>query len=250
MAGRLTGKVALISGASRGQGAAEARLFAREGASVVAGDILEEEGQQLVQDIRKSGGKATFVKLDVTSESDWKTAVDTALNNYGKLNIVVNNAGILSLTGVEETTLETWNRVLAINATGVFLGMKNSIAALRKSGGGSIINISSIWGITGVGASIAYQASKGAVRTMTKSAAMQYAKEGIRVNSVHPGIITTPMVTEGVPDEMRQMIVAATPMGREGQPEEVANVVLFLASDEASFVTGVEYLVDGGYIAQ
>jgi len=250
MAGRLTGKVALISGASRGQGAAEARLFAREGASVVAGDILEEEGQQLVQDIRKSGGKATFVKLDVTSESDWKTAVDTALNNYGKLNIVVNNAGILSLTGVEETTLETWNRVLAINATGVFLGMKNSIAALRKSGGGSIINISSIWGITGVGASIAYQASKGAVRTMTKSAAMQYAKEGIRVNSVHPGIITTPMVTEGVPDEMRQMIVAATPMGREGQPEEVANVVLFLASDEASFVTGAEYLVDGGYIAQ
>src|SRR5713226_9511989 len=250
MAGRLTGKVALISGASRGQGAAEARLFAREGASVVAGDIMEEEGQQLVQDIRKSGGKATFVKLDVTSESDWKTAVDTALNNYGKLNIVVNNAGILSLTGVEETTLETWNRVLAINATGVFLGMKNSIAALRKSGGGSIINISSIWGITGVGASIAYQASKGAVRTMTKSAAMQYAKEGIRVNSVHPGIITTPMVTEGVPDEMRQMIVAATPMGREGQPEEVANVVLFLASDEASFVTGAEYLVDGGYIAQ
>ncbi len=250
MAGRLTGKVALISGASRGQGAAEARLFAREGASVVAGDILEEEGQQLVQDIRKSGGKATFVKLDVTSESDWKTAVDTALNNYGKLNIVVNNAGILSLTGVEETTLETWHRVLAINATGVFLGMKNSIAALRKSGGGSIINISSIWGITGVGASIAYQASKGAVRTMTKSAAMQYAKEGIRVNSVHPGIITTPMVTEGVPDEMRQMIVAATPMGREGQPEEVANVVLFLASDEASFVTGAEYLVDGGYIAQ
>lgn len=132
----------------------------------------------------------------------------------------------------------------------LFLGMKSSIAALRKSGGGSIINISSIWGIGGVGASIAYQASKGAVRTMTKSAAMQYVKEGIRVNSVHPGIIATPMVTEGVPSEMRAMIVGATPMGREGQPEEVANVVLFLASDEASFVTGGEYLVDGGYLAQ
>lgn len=250
MAGRLTGKVALISGASQGQGAAEARLFAREGASVVASDILVEEGQKLVQEIRKSGGQATFVKLDVTSESDWKTAVDTAVNTYGKLNIVVNNAGILSLTGVEETTLEAWNKVLAVNATGVFLGMKSSIAALRKSGGGSIINISSIWGIGGVGASIAYQASKGAVRTMTKSAAMQYVKEGIRVNSVHPGIIATPMVTEGVPAEMRTMIVGATPMGREGQPEEVANVVLFLASDDASFVTGGEYLVDGGYLAQ
>ncbi|MBE3561531.1 MAG: glucose 1-dehydrogenase [Ktedonobacteraceae bacterium] len=250
MAGRLTGKVALISGAARGQGAAEAKLFAREGARVVAGDILVEESQALARSIRDNGGEATFVKLDVTSEESWKAAVETALSTYGRLDILVNNAGILSLTGVEETTLEQWNRVLAINATGVFLGMKYSIPALRKSGGGSIINISSIWGIGGVGASIAYQASKGAVRTMTKSAAMQYIKEGIRVNSVHPGIITTPMVTGGVPEEMRKAIIAATPIGREGQPEEVANVVLFLASDEASFVTGAEYLVDGGYLAQ
>ena len=248
MTGRLSGKVALISGAALGMGFAETQRFANEGACVVASDILVDEGEQLVSEICKSGGKATFVKLDVTSETDWQEAVETVVNTYGKLDILVNNAGIVALEGVEDTTLELWNKVMAVNSTGVFLGMKAAIPAMRKNGGGSIINISSVWGITGTAGATAYQASKGAIRTMTKSAAVQYAAEGIRVNSVHPGIITTPMV-EGVPDEMRESVVAQTPMGREGLPEEVANMVLFLASDEASYVTGGEYLVDGGYIA-
>ena len=249
MAGRLSGKVALISGAALGMGFAEAQRFANEGACVVASDILVDQGEQLVSDICKSGGKATFVKLDVTSETDWQEAVETAVSTYGKLDILVNNAGIVALEGVEDTTLEIWNKVMAVNSTGTFLGMKAAIPAMRKNGGGSIINISSVWGITGTAGATAYQASKGAIRTMTKSAAVQYAAEGIRVNSVHPGIITTPMIVEGVPDEMRESVVAQTPMGREGLPEEVANMVLFLASDEASYVTGGEYLVDGGYIA-
>jgi len=248
MTGRLSGKVALISGAALGMGFAEAQRFANEGACVVASDILVDEGEQLVSEICKSGGKATFVKLDVTSETNWQEAVETVVKTYGKLDILVNNAGIVALEGLEDTTLELWNKVMAVNSTGVFLGMKAAIPAMRKNGGGSIINISSIWGITGAGAATAYQASKGAIRTMTKSAAIQYVAEGIRINSVHPGIITTPMVT-GVPDEVREGVVAQTPMGCEGRPEEVANMVLFLASDEASYMTGGEYLVDGGFIA-
>lgn len=250
MAGRLDGKVALISGGARGQGAVEGKLFTREGAKVVLGDVLDEEGQKTAADIQAAGGDAIYVHLDVTQEADWQRAVDTTVQRFGKLNILVNNAGILRMEGIEDTTLEVWNRVIAVNQTGVFLGMKYAIPALRRAGGGSIINISSIAGLIGVGAASAYQATKGAVRILTKSAAVQYAKENIRINSIHPGVITTLMVTQGIDAEARKLFEQATPLGREGTAEEIANGALFLASDESSYMTGAELVLDGGYTAQ
>ena len=250
MAGRLDGKVALISGGARGQGASEGKLFAREGAKVVLGDVLDTEGLQTVREIEAAGGSAVYIHLDVTQETDWKNAVGVAVRNFGKLNILVNNAGILRMEGIEDTTLEMWNRVIAVNQTGVFLGMKHALPALRQAGGGSIINISSIAGLIGVGAAAAYQATKGAVRILTKSAAVQYAKENIRINSIHPGLITTLMVTQGIDLEARKLFEQATPLGREGSAEEIANGVLFLASDESSYMTGAELVLDGGYTAQ
>jgi NAD(P)-dependent dehydrogenase (short-subunit alcohol dehydrogenase family) len=249
MAERLKGKVALISGGARGQGAVEGKLFAREGAKVVLGDVLEEEGRRTAEEIRAAGGEAVFVTLDVTKADDWQRAVDTAVSTYGKLDILVNNAGILQMEGLEDITPETWDRVMAVNATGVWLGMKAAVPALRRAGGGSIINISSISGLIGTGMQTAYQASKGAVRIMTKTAAMQYAKEGIRVNSVHPGPIDTPMTT-GLDREVWQMFLRSVPLKRAGTPEDVAYGVLYLASDESSFVTGAELVIDGGYTAQ
>jgi NAD(P)-dependent dehydrogenase (short-subunit alcohol dehydrogenase family) len=250
MAGRLDGKVALISGGARGQGAAEGKLFAREGAKVVLGDVLDSEGQQTAREIQAAGGGAVYVHLDVTKEADWQQAVDTAGRTFGKLSVLVNNAGILYMEGLEETTLEIWNRVFAVNQTGVFLGMKYAVPAMRKAGGGSIINISSIAGLVGAGAATAYQASKGAVRILTKSVAIQYAKEKIRVNSIHPGVITTLMVTQGIDLETRKLFEQMTPLGREGTAEEIANGALFLASDESSYMTGAELVLDGGYTAQ
>ncbi|HEV8718335.1 MAG TPA: glucose 1-dehydrogenase [Candidatus Binatia bacterium] len=250
MAGRLAGKVALISGGARGQGAAEGKLFAREGAKVVLGDVLDAEGLQTAREIEAAGGSAVYIHLDVTQEVEWKNAVGVAVRNFGKLNILVNNAGILRMEGIEDTTLEIWNRVIAVNQTGVFLGMKHAIPVLRQAGGGSIINISSIAGLIGVGAAAAYQATKGAVRILTKSAAVQYAKENIRVNSIHPGVITTLMVTQGIDPEARKLFEQATPLGREGSAEEIATGVLFLASDESSYMTGAELVLDGGYTAQ
>lgn len=249
MADRLRGKVALISGGARGQGAVEGKLFAREGAKVVLGDVLEEEGRRTVEEIRAAGGEAIFVTLDVTKADDWQRAVDTAVSAYGKLDILVNNAGILQMEGLEDIAPETWERVMAVNTTGVWLGMKAAVPALRRAGGGSIINISSISGLIGTGMQTAYQASKGAVRIMTKTAAMQYAKEGIRVNSVHPGPIDTPM-TAGLDRELWQMFVNNVPLKRAGTSEDVAYGVLYLASDESSFVTGAELIIDGGYTAQ
>ncbi|MCS6925191.1 MAG: glucose 1-dehydrogenase [Candidatus Binatia bacterium] len=249
MAGRLAGKVALISGAARGMGECEARLFAREGARVVLGDILEEQGQQVAREIVQQGGAATFVRLDVTVEADWQRAVAVAEQTYGKLDILVNNAGIVRMAPLEETSLEAWHEVINVNQTGVFLGMKYAVPAMRRAGGGSIINISSIAGMIGLPNIPAYQASKGAVRLLTKHAAIQYAKDGIRVNSVHPGRIETPMTANLAP-ERREMVLRLTPMGRDGKPEEVAYGVLYLASDEASFVTGAELVIDGGYTAQ
>jgi NAD(P)-dependent dehydrogenase (short-subunit alcohol dehydrogenase family) len=249
MAGRLDGKVALISGAARGMGECEARLFAREGAKVVLGDILEEQGQQVAREITQAWGGATFVRLDVTAEDDWQRAVEIAEQVYGKLDVLVNNAGIVRMAPLDETSLEAWNAVINVNQTGVFLGMKYAVPAMRRAGGGSIINISSVAGIVGLPNIPAYQASKGAVRLLTKHAAIQYAKDKIRVNSVHPGRIETPMTSNLAP-ERREMVLRLTPMGRDGKPEEVAYGVLYLASDESSFVTGAELVIDGGYTAQ
>ena len=248
---RLEGKVALISGGARGMGAIEAKLFVQEGAKVVIGDILEEEGQKLEAEIAETGGEAVFTKLDVTSADDWQNAVDLAVSRFGKLDILVNNAGIYDYATVENTTVEAWDRVMNVNAKGVFLGTKSAIGAMKDAGGGSIVNISSTAGLTGSAVSSAYNASKGAVRLLTKATAVQYGSEKIRANSVHPGPIDTDMVKQVFADEaLRDQRMAVIPAGRFGRPEEVANCVLFLASDEASYMTGSELVVDGGWTAQ
>ena len=250
--GRLDGKVALISGGARGQGAAEVRLFSQEGAKVVFGDVLDEQGKMVEAEILELGGEATYVHLDVTQEAGWVSAVEAAVSRYGRLDVLVNNAGITIRKSIEETTEEDWDRIMAINAKGVFLGTKHAIPAMRSSGGGSIINISSTAGLVGsstTGAS--YTATKGAVRLLTKATAIQYAKEGIRCNSVHPGLLETPM-TEGMlaDPETRDMRTKRIPLGRIGTAEDIAYGVLYLASDESSFVTGSELVIDGGATAQ
>ena len=250
---RLEGKVALISGGARGQGAAEAILFAREGAKIVIGDILDEEGRQTEAQIAELGGDATYVHLDVTSADDWDAAVQTALDRYGRLDILVNNAGILGRrTGLEDTTSEQWDAVLNVNAKGAFLGTKAAIPALCDAGGGSIVNISSIAGIIADPTGIpAYQASKGAVRLLTKSTALQHAADNIRCNSVHPGLIVTAMSEDVLADpDRRQEFFGSIPLGRLGTVDDIANGVLFLASDESSYVTGSELVIDGGLVAQ
>jgi 3(or 17)beta-hydroxysteroid dehydrogenase len=246
---RLTGKVALISGGARGMGACEARLFAREGARVVIGDLREPEGRAVEAEI---GGQATFVRLDVTNESDWERAVAAAEQRFGKLDVLVNNAGIGGAGRLEDTKLEDWNRVMEVNSTGVFLGTKAAIPAMRRAGGGSIVNISSQLGLVGMDdSSPQYQASKGAVRLLTKLTAVQYAKERIRANSVHPGPIVTPMTEARRADPaVYQRMVSRIPLGRYGESEDVAYGVLYLASDESSFVTGSELVIDGGWTAQ
>ena len=250
--GRLDGKVALISGGARGQGATEARMFAMEGAKVVFGDIRDDEGKKVEAQIRELGGESTYVHLDVTKEPDWKAAVDTAVRTYGKLNVLVNNAGILIRKNIEETTVEDWDRIFDINAKGVFLGTKASIPAMREAGGGSIVNISSTAGlVSSPSGSASYTATKGAVRLFTKSTAIQYAKEGIRCNSVHPGPIETEMLQDSLDDPAAmELRMQRLPMGRVGKPEEVAYGVIYLASDESSFVTGSELVIDGGTTAQ
>ena len=250
---RLDGKVALISGGARGQGAAEAILFAREGAKVVIGDLLDDEGRQIEAQIAELGGDATYLHLDVTSADDWDAAVQTALDRYGRLDILVNNAGIGGTGGgLENATLESWDRTLDINAKGVFLGTKAAIPAIRDAGGGSIVNISSIAGIIGLGTgNPAYAASKGAVRLLTKSTAIQHAADNIRCNSVHPGMIVTAMTEATLADpERRKYWDDNIPLGRLGTVDDIANGVLFLASDDSSFVTGSELVIDGGIVAQ
>ena len=249
---RLENKVALISGGARGMGAAEARMFAREGAKVVIGDLRDSEGRQVEAEINETGGECVFVHLDVTQESEWQQAVETAVSRFGKLDILVNNAGIVARDSIEDTSSDDWDRMLDINAKGVFLGTKAAIPGMRKAGGGSIVNISSVSGMVGeMRSSASYNASKGAVRIFTKSAAIQYAKEGIRVNSVHPGSIDTPMAGGRLTDpEWQREVEASHPIGRTGQPDDIAYGVLFLASDESSFMTGSELVIDGGYTAQ
>ena len=250
--GRLDGKVAIISGGARGQGAAEARMFAREGAKVVIGDVLDAEGTRVAAEISESGGDALYVHLDVTQEEDWRSAVEAAVSSFGKLDILVNNAGIWRRGRVEDTTVEDWDMIMDVNAKGVFLGTKLAIPEMRKAGGGSIINISSTAGLVGGPRSSAYTASKGAVRLFTKATAVQYAREGIRANSVHPGPIDTPMIQQVWQGEehSREAALARTPLGRIGTPEDIAYGVLFLASDESSFMTGSELVIDGGSTAQ
>jgi cyclopentanol dehydrogenase len=245
---RLKGKVALISGGARGQGASEARMFVDQGARVVVGDVLDSDSAALAVEInRKAGHKAAVAtRLDVTRAADWRAAVDTATREFGGLDILINNAGILNVKGIVETSEEEWDAIVSVNQKGVWLGMKAAVPALRQRGGGSIVNISSIYGLIGSAGSAAYHGSKGAVRLLTKAAAVQYAPDKIRVNSVHPGVIKTPMV-DIFADQELAAIANLAPMKRAGTPEEVAWVVLFLATDEASFVTGAEYVVDGGY---
>jgi NAD(P)-dependent dehydrogenase (short-subunit alcohol dehydrogenase family) len=248
---RLAGKVALITGGASGMGQSEAMLFAREGARVVVADLLEVEGRQVADKIVGAGGQARFHKLDVTSEPGWTEAVEATVRAFGTLDVLVNNAGISGTFDPDTLSTTAWDTLMAVNAKGVFLGMKHAIPRMRQAGGGSIVNISSISGFVGQPMlHMAYNASKGAVRVMTKSAAVQYAQDGIRVNSVHPGVLP-PMRSSKVSadPEWRARMLRAVPMKREGRVGEVAYAVLFLASDEASYITGTELVVDGGFLA-
>jgi len=248
---RLAGKVALITGGAGGMGRSEATIFAGQGAKVVVGDVLEAEGRQAVAGIAAAGGEARFVKLDVTSEADWRQAVESTVASFGKLDVLVNNAGISGTFDADTMSTAAWDTLMNVNAKGVFLGMKHAIPALRQAGGGAIVNISSISGFVGQDKiHMAYNASKGAVRLMTKSAAVQYARDGIRVNSVHPGVMPAMRTSKTSADPAwRAVMLKGVPMKREGRVEEVAYAVLFLASDEASYITGTELVVDGGYLA-
>jgi cyclopentanol dehydrogenase len=242
----------LVTGGARGQGAEEARLMAKEGAKVVLGDILDDQGRQVESEIAEDGLDATYMHLDVTLANDWASAVDTAVRKYGGLHVLINNAGILIRKGIEETTEEEWDLIMGINVKGVFLGTKHAIPAMRNSGGGSIINISSTAGLVGSPeGSASYTATKGAVRLFTKSTAIQHAKDGIRCNSVHPGPIDTEMIRDTMNDpDRRAARMLRLPMGRVGTAADIAYGVLYLASDEASFVTGTELIIDGGTTAQ
>jgi 3alpha(or 20beta)-hydroxysteroid dehydrogenase len=246
VAGDLEGKVALISGAARGMGAAEARLFVAEGGRVVIGDVLDDEGGRVAAEL---GEAAIYVHLDVTQEADWQKAVAKAESTFGKLDVLVNNAGILRFGMLEETELEEYELVIRINQTGVFLGMKTAAPAMRRAGAGSMVNISSLAGMKGIGGAVAYTASKYAVRGMTKTAAIELGSAGIRVNSVHPGGIETPMTSPVGASSEPGAQEYSYPIPRIGRPEEVAQLVLWLASDKSSYSTGAEFLVDGGDMA-
>ena len=250
MGDRLAGKVALISGAARGQGAAHAGLLAEEGARLVLGDIRGELLDSVANDLVAKGHEVATVVFDVADEAGWERAVNLAEERFGRLDVLVNNAGVLDMAGVVDTGREVWDRVLATNQTGVWLGIRAAVPAMRRAGGGSIVNTSSIFGLVGSGGSAAYHSSKGAVRLLTKTAALELAPDGIRVNSVHPGIVDTPMLGDSVPDEVVDLVVGATPIPRRARPEEISYGVLYLASDEASYVTGSELVIDGGYTAR
>lgn len=248
--GRVQGKVALLTGAARGLGAAEARLLAQEGAKVCLADVLVTEGKALAESLQREGCDAFFEKLDVTDPDEWQRVVQAVMDRYGQIDILVNNAGILFTEGIEDTTLEIWNRVIAVNQTGPLLGMKTVLPYMKQQGSGSIINISSIYGLIGSGGSAAYQATKGAVRLLTKTAAVEYAPYSIRINSVHPGVIDTPMIAAQKESGTVEQINALTALPRLGKPEDIAFGVLYLAADESSFVTGSELVIDGGYTAR
>ena len=247
MAGDLEGKVALITGAARGMGAEEARLFVAQGARVVLGDVLDEEGAKTAAEI---GEAAVYQRLDVTSESDWQAAIERAESTFGRLDVLVNNAGILRFGPLEQTSLSDYELVVRVNQVGPFLGMKTAAPALRRAGGGSIVNISSLAGMVGVAGAVAYTSSKYAVRGMTKVAALELGRDGIRVNSVHPGGVETPMTRPlGEDRDPDEVVEYTTPIPRIGRPDEIAQLVLFLASDKSSYCTGSEFVIDGGSLA-
>ena len=250
MAGRMAGKVALITGSAQGMGRSHALLLAAEGAKIIATDMNEFGAQAVAEEIRKTGGEAISAKHDVTKAAEWTRVFDLAIEEFGMLNVLVNNAGILTLKPLDDTDEAEWDEIMEINAKSVFLGCKMVVPHMDAAGGGSIVNISSIYGLVGAPFAAAYEASKGAVRLLTKAGAIDLAKYNIRVNSVHPGVIATAMTKDLMltPDGAKALL-ASTIMNRPGQPEEVSNVVLFLASDEASFMTGSEVVVDGGYTA-
>jgi len=245
--GRLEGKVALITGGARGQGEAEARLFAAEGARVVVADVLEKECARVAAEI---GENARAVCLDTTSEEGWEQAIRATLEAFGQLDVLVNNAGIIRTGLLENTSLDDYMAVVRVNQVGVFLGMRAVVPAMREAGGGSIVNISSTAGMEGVQGVIGYAASKWAVRGMTKTAALELGRYGIRVNSVHPGGVDTPMISAPEFNAVdKDGSYAAQPIARVGQPQEIARMVLFLASDESSYSTGSEFIADGGRLA-
>jgi len=262
---RVKGKVAIITGGAGDLGGATALLLAKEGAKVVVTDIDDTKGKDVVEQIRREGGEAIYVSHDVTSENNWKEVIEKTFSKFGRLDVLVNNAGVFSRKAIEDISLEEWRWVMAVNLDGVFLGTKYAIGAMKKTGGGSIINISSVAGLVGMVADTsAYAASKGAVRLFTKSAAIQCSKAGhdynIRVNSLHPGFILTPMLEKAIQtevestgrgyEEVRKIREEWSPMGRLGTPEDVAWGVLYLASDESKYMTGAELVIDGGFTAR
>jgi cyclopentanol dehydrogenase len=246
--GRVDGKVALVTGGAMGMGESHSLLLAQEGAKVVVTDINTEAGEATAQQIRDAGGDAIFIQHDASSEEQWRSVIDQSVAAHGKIDILINNAGIVISKPNEETTLDDWDITMAVNSTGVFLGCKTVVPAMEKAGGGSIVNISSIYGIIGAPNAAAYQASKGAVRMLTKSCAVDYAQYNIRVNSIHPGVIRTPMLGDAANDEAAiKQVLAGTILERAAEPIEVSYAVLLLASDESSYMTGSELVVDGGY---
>lgn len=249
--GKLEGRTALVTGAASGIGRATAVRLAAEGAAVVVTDVQDQPGRAVAEQLRDQGARAVYQHHDVADEASWQAAVGQASAAFGGLDVLVNNAGIGDLATIEDTSSGDWERTIAVDQTGVFLGMKTAAAALKASGHGSVVNISSIFGASGgFGTSPAYHAAKGAVRILTKNAALHWSMEGVRVNSVHPGFIDTPMLEAARGTEFESAMIALTPMGRLGRPEEVAACVAFLAGDDASFITGSELYVDGGYLAR
>ena len=248
MTDRLAGKTALITGAARGQGAAEARLFCAEGANVMASDVLADDLGELVHELSTEGKIISSVALDVSSEDEWRAAVTATVLQFGQIDILINNAGIFDVANVEQTDRELWDRIIAVDLTGVWLGMKHAAPAMRDSGGGSIVNIGSAFGRIGSGTSAAYHSAKSGLRTLTKTAAIEFAPHGVRINLLLPGIIDTPILG-GLPQGFDEAVLARTPLGRMGTAEEIAKGAIFLASDDASFITGTELAIDGGYTA-
>ena len=245
---RLKDKVAIITGAANGMGAAEAKLFAKEGAKVVATDLDEKNLAVLAEEIKTAGGEVLTVKQDVTSEAEWQALISKTIDTYGKLDILVNNAGIAINKHFSNMEMTEWNKVMDVNLNGCVLGMKYCIPEMQKNGSGSVVNISSIGGLVGMAGSSPYTAAKGALRALTKSAAVEYGKDKVRVNSVHPGIIKTPMVADTMEAAM-PFYETYTELPYMGEPDDVAYGVLYLASDESKFMTGSELVIDGGWTA-